>query len=81
MMEEIHGHEVIAFIKHANPPIKKAMLSAILKEKFGDATFYTCSQSNLSLEGLLEFLISAKKLVFVRDVATIDTGNVCKDGD
>ena len=80
-MKELHGHEVIAFIKNANPPLKKTELLATLQKEFSDAKFHTCSQSDLTIEGLLEFLESAEKLHFDKGVATINTGNVCKDGD
>ncbi|MFA5796484.1 MAG: DUF2492 family protein [Candidatus Woesearchaeota archaeon] len=80
-MRELHGHEVIAFIKNVNPPIKKSELLAVLQKEFSDTKFHTCSQSDLTIEGLLEFLESAEKLVFVKGMATINTGNVCSDGD
>jgi len=61
-MESLHGHEVIKFIKEANPPIRRDVLIASIEEKFKDTHFYTCSDKDMSAEDLVKFFEDAGKL-------------------
>lgn len=76
-MTQIHGHEVINFIKNSKPAIKKEDLLSTIEKAFGDAKFHTCSKENMSAKELLEFLEMADKLYFVNNHARIKTSNVC----
>jgi len=80
-MKNLHGHEVIAFILNANPPIKEEELLSTLSKEFKDCRFHTCSKENLTVKGLLDFLKMADKLHFVKGVAKIKTDNVCDDDE
>ncbi len=74
-MESIHGMEVIKFIKSST--LSEDSLLDTIKEQFGEVTFHVCSKSNLSAEGLIDFLKSADKLVFKDGVAKIDCDGSC----
>jgi probable metal-binding protein len=76
-MEQIHGHEVIALIKDANPAIKQDELINTIKENFGDAKFHTCSVEGMSAEELIEFLESRDKLFFENGEVHIKEANIC----
>jgi probable metal-binding protein len=60
----IHGHEVIALIAAANPPLTRATLAEQVRQHFGpDARFHTCSPGAMTLTELLSFLAQRGKLV------------------
>lgn len=53
-MEQIHGHEVLHMMEgnvYSEASLRKAII-----DKFGaNQLFYTCSASNLTVDGLIEF--------------------------
>lgn len=64
MSEPIHGHEILNTILSASPPLSRQALAQTVAEQFGaEATFYTCSEANMTLDQLLEFLLTRGKVV------------------
>ncbi len=74
-METTHGMEIIKFIKSSE--IKEENLLSEVKEKFGNSTFHVCSNSDLSAEGIIDFLKENGKLVFKEGIAIVDCDGSC----
>ncbi len=54
---ELHGTEIFALVKEHGFMTKEEMI-ALIKSSFGeDVRFYTCAESNLTPEYLLDFFI------------------------
>ncbi len=78
-MEIIHGQEAMQLIEDANPSIKKENLLNVIKAKFGDVHFKTCSNPDMTVEELLTFLENANKLYFEKGMAKMRTCDDCAD--
>lgn len=62
MSNEVHGHEVMKMMVASGERYTRASLTEAIIARFGaDARFYTCSASDLSPEGLVDFLAARGK--------------------
>ena len=77
-MEQIHGHEVLHMMEgnvYSEASLRKAII-----DKFGaNQLFYTCSASNLTVDGLIEFLKEHDKFRPMNDGFTVDETSVCSN--
>ena len=78
VMEQIHGHEVLHMMEgnvYSETSLRKAII-----DKFGaNQLFYTCSASNLTVDGLIEFLKEHDKFKPMNDGFTVDETSVCSN--
>ena len=78
MKQDIHGHTVLNILLDSEKPLSRSQLEAIVESKFGhDVCFYTCSQQQLTLTELLEFLLSKKKVVEQEAGLTANPDRIC----
>lgn len=62
MSNEVHGHEVMKMMITSGARYTRASLREAIIERFGaDARFYTCSASDLTADGLIDFLAERGK--------------------
>jgi probable metal-binding protein len=62
--DTIHGHEVIHLIHNSSPALTRAGLGEEIQARFGPETrFHTCSAGGMTLDQLLQFLMSRGKIV------------------
>ncbi|HVU32093.1 MAG TPA: YecH family metal-binding protein [Opitutaceae bacterium] len=77
--DEVHGHEVISMIMHADTAYTRESLAAAIRMNFGPTTrFYTCSASGLNPEELIAFLEERGKFIPREGGITIDPDRVCR---
>ena len=80
--DSIHGHEVIAIIHSAATPFNRQTLAAEIARRFGpDARFHTCSPGRMTLDQLLDLLVTKGKLSEAGGVLTMDMSKVCGHGE
>ncbi|USD65386.1 YecH family metal-binding protein [Vibrio sp. SCSIO 43136] len=76
MSDSVHGHDLMALI--ATSPLTLEQLKAQAAQQFGpQARFHTCKMSDLSLEQLLEFLISRSKVVETEAGLMLNKDRMC----
>lgn len=74
-----HGHEVLHMMEGNAYPTKEDLVKAIVARFGADERFYTCSATNLTAEGLVDFLAERGKFKAATEEAfTVDTTKVCK---
>lgn len=79
MRDEIHGHEVMQMMIEAKKGYSKESLRADVLDRFGEDTrFYTCSQSGMTIDELIEFLAVRGKFVSSDEGFTTDPGKICQ---
>lgn len=62
MSNEVHGHEVMKMMITSGENYTRASLREAIISQFGaDARFYTCSASDLTADGLIDFLAERGK--------------------
>lgn len=62
MSNEVHGHEVMKMMITSGENYTRASLRAAIISQFGaDTRFYTCSASDLTADGLIDFLAERGK--------------------
>lgn len=75
-----HGHTVLRWL--SDTPMSAQALSARVDQEIGAAArFHTCDTGNLSLDELLNLLISRKKLTEVNGVLFSDPSKMCGHDD
>ncbi len=78
MPNTVHGHDVMEMIIDApTPPSREELCAAVVERFGGDALFYTCSAKDMSIEGLLEFLMERNKLVEVDGKLSTHPDHIC----
>ena len=78
MKQDIHGHVVLNLLLEAPEPLSRLALEEKIETVFGsDVCFHTCSQHDLSLNELLEFLLSKRKVVEVESGLTANPDRMC----
>ncbi len=78
MSNEFHGHEVIQMVSTSNKSYTRDSLRAAITERFGeDATFYTCSQSGMSPDEMIDFMKARGKFQEGDDTLTFNHANAC----
>ena len=61
-MPSTHGHELMEWLRDAGPLPREGLLAAAEKKFGADRRFHTCSQTELTGEQLLDFLLSKGKV-------------------
>ncbi|WP_375321388.1 YecH family metal-binding protein [Aliivibrio logei] len=78
MKQDIHGHVVLNLLLDVPEPLSRLALEEKIETEFGsDVCFHTCSQQDLSLNELLEFLLSKRKIVEVGAGLTANPDRMC----
>ncbi len=81
-IDNIHGHEILSAIQSANPPFTRATLIAHASRVYGATRrFHTCSTHDLTLQTLLEFLLSRGKVVERAGLLYTDASKMCSGGE
>lgn len=64
LMKEIHAHEVLEWIAAESEGKTPREIADWAEASFGpEATFYTCSRMGMDINELVEFFVSAQKVV------------------
>ncbi|MUJ25803.1 YecH family metal-binding protein [Aliivibrio fischeri] len=78
MKQDIHGHVVLNTLIDSKEPLPRAQLEEKIENEFGsEVCFHTCSQQNLTLAELLDFLLSKKKIVATEEGFTANPERMC----
>ncbi|CED72591.1 YecH family metal-binding protein [Aliivibrio wodanis] len=78
MKQDIHGHVVLNMLLDTNVPLSYLALEEKIEAEFGsEVCFHTCSQQNLSLSELLEFLLSKRKIVEIESGLIANPDRIC----
>ncbi len=78
MSKQFHGHEVIQMVATSGKSYTRASLRAAIIERFGkDATFYSCSQSGMSPDEMIDFVKARGKFIEADDALTFNHANAC----
>ncbi len=75
-MTEVHGHNVLNLLNET-PMSKEDLHAHVVAEHGQDTRFCTCQHSDLTLDDLLEFLLSKGKLVEVNGKLATNAERVC----
>jgi probable metal-binding protein len=63
-MTEIHAHEIMHMMLEQDDGFSRDSLARAIVDRFGaDARFYSCSQSGMDAQGVIDFLESRGKFV------------------
>lgn len=77
MINQIHGHEVIAMMTESNQPFTRDSLKAAILARFGaDARFHTCSVENMDADEMIDFLAARGKFLENVDGLAINPAKV-----
>ncbi|MEI8196636.1 MAG: YecH family metal-binding protein [Phycisphaerae bacterium] len=75
---DIHGHEVLALVAQADPPLTMETLRTQAAARWGaQARYHTCSAAGMTLDGLAEFLLAHGKIVTNRGLLATDPAKIC----
>lgn len=78
MKQDIHGHVVLNILMNSNEPIPRIQLEQLIEEEFGlEVCFHTCSQQELTLAELLDFLLSKKKVLLTEEGLIANPERMC----
>lgn len=78
MKQDIHGHAVLNALIASKEPMPRSELEEKIHNEFGnDVCFHTCSQQDLSLDQLLDFLLSKKKVIELDSGLTANPDRMC----
>ena len=77
---EVHGHDVIDFIRATGGgPSVVALVSAV-EAQFGASTrFFTCSETNMDAAELIAFLLVREKIALERGRFVVNAHHVCAE--
>ena len=63
MTQSIHAHVVMEMAMSASvPPSHEALKQALIKQFGSDARFHSCAASDMTIDEMLDFLVSMGKL-------------------
>ena len=78
MKQDIHDHTVLNILLESETPLSRTQLEEMIESEFGrDVCFHTCSQQELTLTALLEFLLSKKKVIELEAGLTANPDRIC----
>ena len=78
-MKEIHGHELIKLLLEINKPLTLDEIKELAITRIGEnVTYYTCSESSMNTEGMINFLRARNKLIKKDGGFMINIGEVCE---
>ncbi len=73
-----HGHEVLHMMEGNAYSTKEELITAIVARFGADERFYTCSATDLTAEGLVDFLEARGKFKPATEEAfTVDATKIC----
>ncbi len=77
-MEKIHGHELINLIvrKEKEMSLQEIKETAV-KDLGQDVSYYTCSNSSMTTDEMINFLLVRHKLIKKDNGYVINSGEVC----
>ncbi len=76
---DIHGHEILALVAQADPPLTlQALQAGVIAHWGADARFCTCSVAGMTLDELLHFLIAHGKIVTRNHLLATDPAKICQ---
>ena len=77
-MEKIHGHELINLIAQKETAMSlKEIKEAAEKDLGQDVSYFTCSESSMNIEQMIQFLVERRKLIKKDNGYVINSGEVC----
>lgn len=77
-MNNLHGHEMISLIIEQEKALSIEEIKELaIKELGANASYFTCSASNMDTDEMIGFLMDSQKLIKVEDGYVINTGNLC----
>ena len=75
---EIHAHEVMRMMLEQNSDFSRESLSQAIIERFGaDAKFHSCSQADMDVQAVIDFLESRGKFVARPDGFNTAQDKIC----
>lgn len=77
MQNSVHGHTVINLVKAQPGHFTPDSLRETVKKEHGDALFHTCSLQGMTLDKLVDFLISKKKLLLEDGKLVPNEARIC----
>jgi probable metal-binding protein len=82
MAADIHGHAILEHLIEAGGVLSLSALRAFAQATHGsDATYHTCSASQMSFDQLLEFLATRNKVTILGEQVTVHAENLCRHSD
>ena len=77
-MNKIHGHELIHLIIRQNRVMSLEEIKDAALQNIGqDVSYYTCSETSMNTDQMIQFLLDRQKLVKKGDGFVINRGEVC----
>ena len=77
--ESRHGHDVLNLIADAATPFTLKTLHSYIEQHWGtDVRFHTCKLNDLSLDALMEFLLSRNKIILDDNKLRINHTKICQ---
>ncbi|GAL05680.1 YecH family metal-binding protein [Photobacterium aphoticum] len=77
-MTQVHAHNVLNMLLAAETPYTRESLTQAVVAEYGeDVRFHTCSQEGLTLDALLTFLLSRRKVVQDGDTLQANPDRMC----
>ncbi len=80
-MASIHGHQVLRMVlsEGAGLTSREALREAIVRRFGREALFHTCSRKDLTVDGLIAFLLERGKIAFTGTAWTAAADEICSD--
>jgi len=77
-MEKIHGHELINMIAGKEKAMSLQEIKETAEKDLGqDVSYYTCSESSMNTDEMIQFLLERHKLIKKDTGYVINFGEVC----
>ncbi|WP_159064899.1 YecH family metal-binding protein [Thaumasiovibrio subtropicus] len=74
----VHAHEVLALLKESDIPYTmNDLTSEVVRNLGSNVVFHTCSQQDLSLSALMEFLLAKGKVVREGEFIKVNPKRIC----
>ena len=63
-IQNVHGHAIMHLLAASENPLPRKKIQSAVEAQVGqNVRFYTCSAEDLTLDGLLEFLLNRGKII------------------
>ncbi len=76
MSDQIHGHTILNLVREQSLTVDEVK-QAISKEYGDSVLFHTCKLNELSLDEMLDFFLSKKKLLIEDGRLSVNSERVC----
>jgi probable metal-binding protein len=78
MHQSFHGHDLLRLVTGSPVPLSEPELRELARQHFGESPrFHTCSQSNMTLDDLLGFLLDRGKLRRENGLVAVSQDRIC----